>query len=265
MSPFTKKHIPVALISMLLLTVSTAEAQQTRDTVQLKATAFSTVSSLVFLPEGYHSTKMAYPVIIYLHGKSKSGNDLGKLLLEGIPYWLNRGKKIRAKNPVDKKFYDFIVVSPQAPSWGLKPDEIERLLNDVTTKYRIDPSRIYMTGYSAGGWATVMALTEKPALSARFAAVVPMSVSTIDDKNRKNFKMVADAKVHSWYFAGDQELHFKEDSQKYVDSTNKYGPGLAKMTVVPGFRHHSWISLYDPANKHGAGMNIYEWMLQYRK
>lgn len=262
---FSDKHIPVALLSLLLMMVSTAKAQQRRDTVQLKATAYSTVNSLVFLPDGYQSSKMKYPAIIYLHGKSKAGNDLSKIVREGIPYWINNGKKIRAKNPKDGKTYDFIVIAPQAPSWGLKPDELERLLNDVSAKYRIDPARVYITGYSAGGWATVMALTEKPSLAARFAAAVPMSVSTIDDKNRKNFKVVADANVPCWYMAGDKELHFMEDCEKYVDSTNRYRPGLAKMTIVPGFRHSSWISLYDPANKHGIGMNIYEWMLQYRK
>lgn len=258
------KHIPVTLTCIILFFATAAKAQRT-DTVKLKATPYSTVNTLVFLPDDYLVTNTKYPVIIYTHGKSKAGHDVAKLRLEGIPYWISRGKKIQAKNPVDGKLYKFIVVSPQAPSWGLKPDELERVLNDVASRYRIDPSRVYLTGYSAGGWATVMALTEKPSLTARFAAAVPMSVSTIDDKNIKNFKMVADAKVHCWYMAGNKELHFMEDCMKYVDSTNKYGPGLAKMTVLDNFAHKSWISLYDPANKHGIGMNIYEWMLQYRK
>ncbi|WP_341836317.1 prolyl oligopeptidase family serine peptidase [Chitinophaga pollutisoli] len=261
----SEKHIPATLTCIFLLFASTVTGQQLTDTVKLKATAFSTINSLVFLPDDYRVTNTNYPVIIYLHGKSKSGNDISKLRLEGVPYWISRGKKIQARNPADGKLYKFIVVSPQAPSWGLKPAEIERMLNDVASRYRIDPKRIYITGYSAGGWATVMALTEKPALTARFAAAVPMSVATIDDKNKKNFKMVADAKVHCWYLAGEGEPHFMEDCMKYVDSTNKYGPGLAKMTIVENFAHKSWISLYDPANKHGIGMNIYEWMLQYRK
>jgi predicted peptidase len=156
------------------------------------------------------------------------------------------------------------VVAPQAPSWGLKPDELKRVLDEMEKKYRVDKSRIYLTGYSAGGWATVMAITDNPKLSERITAAVPMSVSTIDDENKKRFKLVADANIHCWYLAGTDEPHFLEDCERYKDSTNVYKPNLAKLTIVDGFGHHSWKALYDTRNKE-YGMNIYEWLIQYQK
>lgn len=242
----------------------TVYAQKHMDSIMVNVTSFSKAHALLYLPDEYAKTKKNYPLIIFLHGKSKAGFNLQKLILEGIPYWINSGEKIQAVNPEDGKLYKFIVVAPQAPSWGLKPDELRRVLDDVEKRYRVDRSRIYLTGYSAGGWASVMAITETPALSARIAAVVPMSVASIDDKNLKQFKLVADANIHSWYLAGTDELHFLEACEQYKDSTNSYKPNLAKLTVLEGFAHKTWKALYDTAN-HTYGMNIYEWMLQYKK
>lgn len=243
---------------------STAFAQRHMDSIMVNVTAWGKVHALLALPDEYAKTKKDYPLIIFLHGKSKSGNNLQKLLLEGIPYWINNGEKMQAVNPVDGKLYKFIVVAPQAPNWGLKPDEIRRMLDDVEKRYRIDRSRIYLTGYSAGGWASVMAITDNAALSARFAAAVPMSVASIDDKNLTQFKLVADANIPCWYLAGTEELHFLENCERYKDSTNTYKPNLAKVTVLDGFAHHSWKEQYDTAYRK-YGMNIYEWMLQYKK
>lgn len=242
-----------------------AYAQRNMDSIKVSVTPWSKAEALLHLPDDYNQTKQQYPMILFLHGKSKSGFNLQKLLLEGIPYWINNGEKMEAVNPADGKLYKFIVLAPQAPSWGLKPNEISRVLDDVMKRYRIDRSRIYITGYSAGGWATVMALTETPALASRFAAAVPMSVATIDDKNMKNFRVVADANVHCWYFAGTDEPHFLEECERYKDSTNVYKPNLAKLTTLQGFAHHSWKELYDTRTKKYDGMNIYEWMLQYKR
>jgi predicted peptidase len=234
------------------------------DSIQVKVTPWSTTNALIYLPDDYSTTNKNYPMIICLHGKSKSGNDIKKLTLEGIPYWINNGEKIQAKNPVNGKLYKFIVVAPQAPSWGLKPAEINRVLDDIGARYRIDQSRIYITGYSAGGWSATMAITESRQISERFAAAVPMSPSSIDNKNLHQFKLVAEANIHCWYIAGTEEKHFLQECERYVDSTNKYSPGLAKLSIIPGFRHHSWKQLYDIRNKID-GMSIYEWMLQYQK
>jgi predicted peptidase len=262
-------RIHTTLFSLLLLAclsiASAVSAQRHMDSIKVSVTPWAKAGALVYLPDDYNKTKKDYPMILFLHGKSKSGNNLQKLLLEGIPYWINNGEKIEATNPVDGKLYKFIVIAPQAPSWGLKPNEVQRVLDDVEKRYRIDRSRIYITGYSAGGWATVMALTDHPALTARFAAAVPMSVATIDEPNKKRFKMVADANVPCWYLAGMDEPHFLEECEAYKDSTNTYKPNLARLTPLEGFAHHSWKELYDVNTKKYEGMSIYEWMLQYQR
>lgn len=262
------KYRQLPRLFVLLCTVflaSSVYGQRNMDSILVNVTGGKKIGALLHLPDDYNQSGKSYPLIVYLHGKSKSGHNLQRLLLEGIPFWINNGQKIQAQNPVDGKLYKFIVVMPQAPSWGLKPAEIETLLNDIEPRYRIDRSRIYITGYSAGGWATVMALTESVKLASRFAAAVPMSASAIDKKNLKQFRNVADANTHAWYLAGAAELHFLEECRRYVDSTNVLKPGLAKMTVIEGFGHHSWKTLYDPRNKPDNVMSIYEWMLQFQR
>ncbi|MBO9154221.1 hypothetical protein ACFOTA_18545 [Chitinophaga sp. GCM10012297] len=243
-----------------------ALGQINMDSIKIQLLQRTKVGALVHLPDDYErSGKKNYPLIICFHGKSKSGNDLRKLLIEGIPYWISHGSKIQAASPEDGKTYKFIVVAPQSPSWGFRPSEVITLLNDLEKRYRVDRSRIYLTGYSAGGWSVVSAITESAAISGRIAAAVPMSVAAIDKKNLRQFANVARASTHCWYIAGSSEGRFMEDTRAYADSTNIYAPGLAKMTVIEGFTHHSWRTLYDPRTKPDGVHTIYEWMLQYHR
>ncbi|WP_295124238.1 prolyl oligopeptidase family serine peptidase [uncultured Chitinophaga sp.] len=238
-------------------------AQKNQQKVDVQLTPWHNNGALVQLPDNYAAGNERYPLIMFLHGKSKAGTDIGKLALEGIPYWLDKGAKLDAVSPADGKLYKFIVVCPQALEWGLTPVQVNYVLDQMIKRYRVDTSRVYLTGYSAGGWATVMAITENQQISGRFAAAVPMSPATIDAPNEKRFNLVSKANIHCWYFGGEEEINFLETAQRYADSTNKYKPGLARVTTTP-YRHCCWKEFYDPAFRQ-EGMSIYEWMLQYKK
>lgn len=248
---------------MLFSGIHRIHAQRHQTKIDIRLSPWHTNGALVQLPDDYATANKKYPLILFLHGKSKSGTDLSRLALEGIPYWLDKGAKLDAVNPVDGKLYKFIVVCPQALEWGLKPEQLSSVLDQIIAKYRVDTTRIYITGYSAGGWASVMAITESLKLSKRFAAAIPMSPSAIDDKNLYHFRNTAIAGVHCWYFGGSDELFFLENAQRYADSTNKYQEGLARVTITP-FRHCCWKELYDP-NFRQEGMSIYEWLLQFKR
>lgn len=243
--------------------LQTVMAQRHQQKIDIKLSPVHTNQALLQLPDDYETSGESYPLIMFLHGKSKSGTSIWKLVLEGIPYWLDQGKRLDAVNPVDGKLYKFIVVCPQALEWGLHPDQVNYVLDQIVARYRVDTSRIYLTGYSAGGWATVMAITDNQKLTNRFAAAVPMSAADIDKRNLKQFNLVANANLHCWYFGGTDELHYLESVESYADSTNRYRPGLAQVTITP-YKHCCWKELYDPSFKQ-EGMNIYEWMLQYKK
>ena len=73
--------------------------------------------------------------------------------------------------------FPFILVSPQCPSsqwwtWPQLSATLSNLLDEVESKYAVDPERIYVTGLSMGGygtWSLAMAYPQ------RFAAIVPIS------------------------------------------------------------------------------------------
>lgn len=221
------------------------------------------VPALIYVPAG--SPREKFPLIVCFHGRSIAGHDISKLYREGIPRQIKEGRKIEAVNKEDGKLYKFIVLAPLAESWGINPPQLEAILDDVLKKYPVDPSRIYVTGYSAGGWCTTMAITDSKQLSSRIAAAVPMSPAPMDAVNYTRFKNTTDANIHAWYFAGTAEAQFLENSQRCIDSTNNHKKGLVKLTRHEK-GHTGWHEFYDPAYRDSVDhMSVYEWLLQYKR
>ncbi|WP_165798530.1 carboxylesterase family protein [Chitinophaga costaii] len=251
------------ILCMLSLGMA-AMAQKHMEQVQVEVAPRFKKGALLQLPDDYaQNPKKRYPLIIFLHGRSRSGEDLSKLTYDGIPYLLDKGVSLNTVNPADGKTYKFIIIMPQAEFWGLRPDNITAVMNDIERQYRVDTTRVYLTGYSAGGSGTFTALTDNAALTRRFAAAVPMSPTTLNDENIARLKMIADGNVGIWAFAGKGELRFLMDTRRYVDSVKKYNDSLAIITVHDG-GHCCFKQFYDPGYKMN-GLNIYEWMLQHKR
>lgn len=130
------------------------------------AAASDSCSYLLFVPHGYPAMpRQEWPLVIYLHRAGSLGDDLDLVKLWGSP-------KALASHPGAP----FFVLSPEAKGslqiggrW--KTERIERLLADLRGIYRIDASRICLTGWSIGGNETWRWAIEQPHL---FAAAVPI-------------------------------------------------------------------------------------------
>lgn len=85
------------------------------------------------------------PVLIFLHGRSLSGNNLEIVKRYGIINEILRGRQIPA-----------IVVAPQV-SMGKpwEPDKVLSVLEYVKSHYDIDTNRVYVAGMSLGGYGTL--------------------------------------------------------------------------------------------------------------
>lgn len=250
-------------ISLFLLQINTLRAQDLKpfSRIDVQITPWHHLPALLYLPEKMESGKR-YPLLICFHGRSIAGNDITKIFRQGVARQMHEGKKIDAVNKIDKKKYEFIVLAPLATSWSLGPDHLDVALTDVLKRYPIDSSRIYVTGYSAGGWSVAMAVTDSRTAH-RIAAAVNMSPATIDDKNLKSFNITAANNIHTWYFGGNEEPVFLGNCKLYADSTNRYKKGLTKLTTGD-FKHCCWEQYYNPSYRED-GMNIYEWLLQYKR
>ena len=150
------------LISLFWLPNKAAEAQNTAKKVRY--------NYLTFLPENYDSLKNELvPVIFYLHGRSVSGTDLNRIKRYGLPYFLERGKKI-----------DFIVIAPQCP-WGknwASENWFDTIYSEVCSNYRVDTSKVYLTGMSLGGFGTWELANRYPHT---FAAIAPLCGGAKDE------------------------------------------------------------------------------------
>jgi predicted peptidase len=221
------------------------------------------VPALLHMPKGEPGEK--FPIIVCFHGKSIAGHDITKLFRAGIPREIHEGRKIQAVNKLDGKLYKFIVLAPLAEIWGIKPNGLKFILDDVLKRFPVDPSRIYLTGYSAGGWCTMMAMTEDRELSSMIAATVPMSPAPMYPVNYTRFNYVTDNNIHAWYFAGDAEPQFLQNVIRCIDSTNSIKKGLVKFTHH-GYKHCCWAEFYNPGYRDPEEhMSIYQWLLQYKK
>ena len=112
-----------------------------------------------YLPEKKFMKK-SLPLILALHGTVMRGDRISKLRQRGMP----------AKLAKDKSF-PFVVVAPQLSSnrtW--KPEQVISLLDHALKFLPIDRKKVYMTGYSHGGFGTWRTIAKYPE---RFAAAAP--------------------------------------------------------------------------------------------
>lgn len=193
---------------------------------------------LVYTPENYDSVgSKNWPLIIYLHGKSAGGNNLNKVRRYGIPFFIDRGMKFKA-----------IVVSPQCPAGKNWTSErwFEPFYKELCAKYRIDSTRIYLTGMSMGGFGTWDLGIKYPN---RFATLMPLC------GGGKPQEVCAIKDVPIWVFHGDRDAKVPiRRSDEMVTALRKCG-GNPKYTVLKGKGHDIHRQFADPS--------LYEWMMQY--
>ena len=151
-----KKHIIPLLFILFSVFIFHKSAHATGALKKVK------YNYLLHLPDDYgKDPDKKWPVIFYLHGRHASGKHLESLERYGLPYYLQKGKKI-----------DFIVVSPQCPwnkNWSSE-DWFNPVYDEVAAKLKVDDSRVYLIGMSMGGFGTWALANRMPD---RFAAISP--------------------------------------------------------------------------------------------
>jgi predicted peptidase len=195
---------------------------------------------LLYLPRDYER-KDAWPLLLFLHGAGERGSNIEKVKEHGPPKLVERGTE-----------FPFIIVSPQCPegeAWNWKLKSLSVLLDEVTTHYKVDPDRIYVTGLSMGGFGTWALAAYTPN---RFAAIIPIcgggELSSI--RRLKNLPI--------WAFHGAKDpIVPVERSQELMDAL-KVAHGNMKLTIYHDVGHDSWTATYD-------NPEIYKWLLEQKR
>lgn len=201
----------------------------------------SILNYLVYLPHNYE-TREKWPLIISLHGSGERGDIIDDVKKWGI-------HKILKENDN----FPFVVVSPQLPKgeiWEMKFNALSDLQVEIEKKYNIDDHRIYLTGYSLGGYGTWNYAILNPE---KFAAIVPISGGAISPKRALSLK-----DVPIWVAHGDIDTQVEfEESKRIVDCLSKYNSNII-FKVYQGAGHEVCTSAYEEPE-------LYKWLLKQKR
>ncbi|WP_160710998.1 PKD domain-containing protein [Chitinophaga solisilvae] len=261
----------ILFILIPLLCYRTATAQQVARTLP---TGFNNIAGYYeYLPPDYHTNpNKRFPVIIFIHGVGElAGSNLSKPLSEvlknGLPNYIQQGR-FPATFKSGGSTNSFIVLSPQFKVWPGSGD-VHKLLAYAESIYRVDSGRVYVTGLSMGGGVAWGAITEGGAKSAQYAAAVMVCGAYDPNASYAKPAVIAANNLPVWALHNDKDPSVPvKYSRDWVAKINAIQPPIkvpAKLTIFRQDGHNAWSQAYDPNFKDPVtGLNIYEWMLQYR-
>ena len=202
---------------------------------------------LVHIPEkAKQNPEKKWPMILFLHGAAKRGDDLNLIKQYGVP-----------KEVENNKDFQFITISPQCPNeviWIELLDELNALYHYALENYPVDQERIYLTGLSMGAFGSWAFATKYPEY---FAAIAPVCGGSPWSLNRTDpVQSIKDIPI--WVFHGAMdEIVPVQKSADMVRTLKEFGADV-RLTIYPEANHDSWTLTY-------SNPDLYSWFLQHKR
>jgi predicted peptidase len=191
-------------------------------------------------------TKKLFPLVIFMHGAGERGADNEAQIRHIHSLFLNADNRSK---------YPCYVLAPQCPQnsmWanfergenGLRAKRnptppmrlLIELIDKVAKEFPVDPSRIYVTGVSMGGFGTWDLIGRFPD---RFAAAIPVCGGG-DTNTGKQIKHIP-----VWAFHGAlDEVVYPSQSRVMIKALQDAG-GKPGYTEYPDVEHDSWVYAYQ--------------------
>lgn len=199
-----------------------------------------TYNFLLHKPENHDN--QIKPVILFLHGRSLSGNNLNKVKQYGIiDDIVHRGRNV-----------DAYVIAPQVPygqSWS--PPKLKTILDYVHSNYPTDKCRVYVVGMSLGGYGTM-----------DFVGTYPEEVTAAMAMcGGGNVKMAESlAKVPLWIMHGkkDAAVPHAESEKVYNAIQSCCEMNLTRFSSFPNYGHGEFARVF-------YAKQMYDWLYQFEK
>jgi predicted peptidase len=191
-------------------------------------------------PASYDTSKK-YPLVLFLHGVGERGTDNRKQLVVGLNIFADPKR-------IDR--YPCFIAAPQCPEsdtwvdvdWDAEhhtmKDKLTQCLSlaldivcELQKEFPIDAGRLYIIGYSMGGFGTWDAIQRYPGL---FAAAVPVCGG--------GDETAADRIIHIpiWAFHGAlDDIVLVSRSRNMVNTLVRAG-GVPRYTEYPAINHFCW-------------------------
>jgi predicted peptidase len=203
---------------------------------------------LLYRPKGVDASKKA-PLLIYLHGMAWRGRNIK--LIKRVGGWGLSANTAKQK---------LLLVMPQCDSdvrggpkgrgrW--KVDDVNLLLEYVKKNYKIDEDRVYLAGYSMGGYGTWACATAYPKT---FAAIAPIAGGG-DPRKAEAIKHLP-----IWVFHGRKDTRVPhKKSQDMVEALKSKGAKKVKFTSYPDQGHNRVLGLAIGNPK------LYKWLASHSR
>ncbi len=203
---------------LLLISISLCKAQSGLGEKRISES--TKVEYLISLPKGYQTDGNGSAMILFLHGGDGSNTK-------------HHPKKYAAEAGIEM---DFMVVAPKCASgcnWS--SFDFDALLTEVTSQFNVDRKRIYITGYSYGGYGTWSAISRYPEW---FTAAAPIA-------GGGSPKIVCKAnQVAIWAFHGDKDSITPYTQSKNLVQKLKGCGAQARLETFEGADHWIWPAIY---------------------
>ncbi|MFT3826431.1 MAG: T9SS type A sorting domain-containing protein [Chitinophagaceae bacterium] len=263
---------------------------------------------LRWLPADYNSnTTTKYPMIVSFAGLDAMGTGapvsqeggLCKIVSESGTSLASKIESGEISNNISGQT-PYIYIIPQFRNYVGTPidslrhaDEVEALLDYLVANYRVDITRIYLTGSSAGANIAMDYVASSLVRSQRIAGMALSSLCYryAFVKNNNGFDVIADSQLPTWFVqcSIDNTCAYTEGSTNYPgvqiadDWVNGITAAGAAITPLynrlvagpPGggtinycheyFPHDTWRTLYAPTYANAAGKNLYAWLYSYTR
>lgn len=194
----------------------------------------------IALPRGYDADpQRVWPLVVFLHGRGESGDDLRLVLAHGPPRHAEAGRD-----------YPFVLLSPQIEArqrW--QPEHLHGLLEAATERWRIDRDRVCCTGLSLGGGGTWAWASNFPDDLAAIAPVCGFGNAAAVCRARH-------VPVRAYHGDADDVVPLAAQ-QACVDALRACG-GNVHFTVYPGVGHDAWVPAYEDSA-------LVPWLLDQRR
>lgn len=214
----------------------------------------------VYVPADWNPREK-WPVILFLHGAGERGDNGLAQTQVGI------GRAIRLM----PERFRAVIVMPQCrkDAWWTQPKmeaQAMEALRRSMKEFKGDPSRVYLTGLSMGGYGTFYLAAKHPGKWAAAAPIcggvrlprrpgVPEQPDAPTDPYADTAAKIG--KTPMWIFHGaDDRVVPASESQKMNEALQAAG-GVVKYTEYPGVDHNSWDRAY-------AEEELMKWMLSQR-
>jgi len=247
------KILNVLCLFMVLTEFATAQEFAYKSHKNTSIVSYSMPYRL-FVPEGYDSTKI-YPLVLFLHGAGDRGSDNNGFLLssKGATLWTEA--EIQASNPC-------FVIAPQCPTnkqwvntnWSNGSYSIDKvpvskellmvidILASLQKEYKIDTTRMFITGLSMGGYGTWDFILRYPKM---FKAAIP--ICGAGDPSKAD--LIKNIPLRVFHSSNDNIVPVS-GSRDMVNAINAIGPNSRTefYTEYIDKGHDSWASAYTTPN-----------------